>query len=126
MAKKTSKSVEEIEGITPEATEGAEATPKAPKAPKTTKIITFTLGREPEATDKLCSQCSVVYQHIANHCNLNGKCERKALVAGITVEELKTRQGVDRIVAYYLPALIKSGLIVKHVEEAPKDEVPAE
>ena len=120
MAKKTKSEVEQVEGVenTPETTV---AEPKTPKV-KLEKKITYLLGREVTQEDKLCSQCSVVYQHIAQHCNINGKCDRDALIAGITVEELKTRQGVDRIVAYYVPALIKAGLISKHVEtlEAPQ------
>lgn len=123
MAKKNKKNVaaEEIEGVSPETQETTETT-ETPK-PKLVKKISYLLAREPGAEDKLCNQCSVVYQHIAKHCEANGKCDRDALISGITPEELKTRQEVSRIVAYYIPVLIKAGLITKYTETVEK---PAE
>jgi hypothetical protein len=123
------KPVEQVEGETPSIVTPSTPTPIGPKAtvPKTEKKIFYVLGREVTKDDKMAAQCSVVYQHIANHCAQFGKCDRKALIDGITPEELKTRQGVDRIVAYYTPALLKAGLIVKEVEilEVPAVVAPA-
>lgn len=125
--KKTPEQVENAaaEVLNPETPAPQKMKAVGPKATKTEKNIYYLLGREPNKDDKMAAQCATVYQHIANHCGQHGKCERKALIAGITPEELKTRQGVDRIVAYYIPALIKSGLISKEVEvtETPKPAV---
>jgi len=124
---KEKKTPEQVENAAAEVLTNQTPTAEKPKPvrPKVTKIeksIYYLLGREPDKDDKMAAQCATVYQHIANHCGMHGKCERKALIAGITPEELKTRQGVDRIVAYYIPALIKSGLIKKEVDvtETPK------
>ena len=129
------KNVEQLEGANPEtsATETPEVvkpnniTSKKPRSgePKTatsnkiSKKVFYTLGREVAKEDKMASQCSVVYQHICVLCAENGKAERQQLIDSITPGidgELRTKQGVDRIVAYYIPYLVEAGLIKKETE----------
>jgi hypothetical protein len=125
MAKK-SKVAEIIEGsdgqevISPAITAAVVKAPRVKKekvAPvaKVTKSIAYLLGREVTEEDKLNSQCSVIYSHISMICGEFGMCDRQALVNSITIEELKTRQEVSRVIFYYIPLLIKNGLITKEI-----------
>lgn len=57
-------------------------------------------------------QAQIVARRIANLAKtVDGKCDRSALIASLTPEELHTKQSVARIVCYYLPLLKECGLI---------------
>ena len=94
---------------------------------------TYTVTRELAETDKLAPQAKVIIQTILNKVGVGVAIEKAAVVAELEAAEadetselrLKTRQGVDRIVAFYQPRLTETGLleVVKEkAEKAPKAE----
>lgn len=87
----------------------------------------FTITRDVTAEDKLTPQAKTIVDTIVNKVGLNAKLDRDDLVAELEASKaLNSRQDVGRVISFYTPRMVESGLLVVEKEGVAEPKAPKE
>lgn len=90
--------------------------------------VSYALKREPDKEkDKIAKtpQVAVVLKHL-QHVGVGHKISREDLAAKVDADkDFVSRQGAAKILNFYIPKLVKEGLVEKFSVEEPKEAKPA-